>query len=316
MARNAGRFDGRAVIVTGSSNGIGRATAVMFAKEGAMVTICGRDEKTLNKLLVVQGDLRDEDVMKETVNGTVRKFGRLDVLVNNAGNTGGSCWAEPEIEGDISYFDHTMNLNTRSVLRTLPASLSTSGEEPSSVTGLNNGASTPFPFYSVSKAAQDQLTRNLALHYIKKGVRVNSVNPGIISTNIVQRRGLSDEQVKQVNNAGNTGGSCWAEPEIEGDISYFDHTMNLNTRSSVTGLNNGASTPFPFYSVSKAAQDQLTRNLALHYIKKGVRGEEQIGASDSCVPYGRAGTPDEVAEAILFLADRWVASKVLTSGMS
>ncbi|PIO64178.1 oxidoreductase, short chain dehydrogenase/reductase family protein [Teladorsagia circumcincta] len=253
-----GRFDGRAVIVTGSSNGIGRATAVMFAKEGAMVTICGRDEKTLNetktmvllangnsekKLFVVRGDLCKEEVMKETVDGTVRKFDRLDVLVNNAGGTGSSCWAEPEIEGDISYFDYTMNLNTRSVLRlcqlAFPHLVKSQGEivNVSSVTGLNNGASAPFPFYSISKAAQDQLTRNLAMYYIKKGVRVNSVNPGIISTNIVQRQGLSDEAVKE--------------------------------------------------------------------------GEERIGASNSCVPCGRAGTPDEVAEAILFLADRKRSSFII-----
>ncbi|VDO80629.1 unnamed protein product [Haemonchus placei] len=264
-----GEFNGRAVIITGSSNGIGRAAAVRFAKEGAMVTICGRDEKTLNetkamvlkvnggdekKVFVVRGDLCKEEVMKETVDGTVRKFGRLDVLVNlawknivawvnNAGGTGGSRWGEPELEGNISEFEYVLNLNTRSVLRlcqlALPHLVKTQGEivNISSVTGLNNGTSAPFPFYSVSKAAQDQLTRNLAIHYIKKGVRVNSVNPGIISTHIVQRQGLSDEAVKQ--------------------------------------------------------------------------GEEQIGASHSCVPYGRAGTPDEVAEAILFLADRKRSSFIL-----
>uniref|UniRef100_W6NR07 Short-chain dehydrogenase reductase SDR domain containing protein n=1 Tax=Haemonchus contortus TaxID=6289 RepID=W6NR07_HAECO len=253
-----GEFNGRAVIITGSSNGIGRAAAVRFAKEGAMVTICGRDEKTLNetkamvlsanggdekKVFVVRGDLCKEEVMKETVDGTVRKFGRLDVLVNNAGGTGGSRWGEPELEGKISEFEYVLNLNTKSVLRlcqlAFPHLVKTQGEivNISSVTGLNNGTSAPFPFYSVSKAAQDQLTRNLAIHYIKKGVRVNSVNPGIISTHIVQRQGLSDEAVKQ--------------------------------------------------------------------------GEEQIGASHSCVPYGRAGTPEEVAEAILFLSDRKRSSFIL-----
>ncbi|VDO11288.1 unnamed protein product [Haemonchus placei] len=91
-----GQFDGRVVIVTGSSNGIGRATAVKFAKEGAMVTICGRDEKTLNetksmvlavngsdekKVFMVRGDICQEEVKKEIVEGTVNAFGRLDVLV-------------------------------------------------------------------------------------------------------------------------------------------------------------------------------------------------------------------------------------------
>ncbi|KAK6016119.1 hypothetical protein OSTOST_18402 [Ostertagia ostertagi] len=92
-----GQFDNRAVIITGSSNGIGRATAVLFAKEGAMVTICGRDEKTLNetksmvlavngsdekKVFLARGDVCKEEVMMEIVDGTVKAFGRLDVLVS------------------------------------------------------------------------------------------------------------------------------------------------------------------------------------------------------------------------------------------
>ncbi|PIO65623.1 tetrahydrofolate dehydrogenase/cyclohydrolase, NAD(P)-binding domain protein [Teladorsagia circumcincta] len=127
-ANKMGRFDGRAVIVTGSSNGIGRATAVLFAKEGAMVTICGRDEKTLNetksmvleanggdekKVFLVRGDICNEEVMKEIVDGTVNAFGRLDVLVNNAGGNKAADFLKPELDCDLSNFDYTHNLNTR-----------------------------------------------------------------------------------------------------------------------------------------------------------------------------------------------------------
>ncbi|PIO56411.1 hypothetical protein TELCIR_22190, partial [Teladorsagia circumcincta] len=78
-----GQFDGRAVIITGSSNGIGRAAAVLFAKEGAMETksmvlaVNGGDEK---KVFLARGDICKEEVMKEIVDGTVNAFGRLDVL--------------------------------------------------------------------------------------------------------------------------------------------------------------------------------------------------------------------------------------------
>ncbi|KAK6043193.1 oxidoreductase, short chain dehydrogenase/reductase family protein [Cooperia oncophora] len=217
-----GRFDNRAVIVTGSSNGIGRATAVMFAKEGAMVTICGRDEKTLNetksmvlavnggdekKVFVARGDICDEKVMKEIVDGTVKAFGRLDVLVNNAASCACVSWPFHiwrKVQGEI------VNV--------------------SSIAGQPNGSSIASPYYSIAKAAQDQLTRNLAIYYMQKNVRVNAVSPGLVSTNIIERKGIPAEVVRKV--------------------------------------------------------------------------EQEISSSPSRVPSGRAGAPDEIAEAILFLADR------------
>uniref|UniRef100_W6NWI2 Short-chain dehydrogenase reductase SDR domain containing protein n=1 Tax=Haemonchus contortus TaxID=6289 RepID=W6NWI2_HAECO len=246
-----GQFDGRAVIVTGSSNGMGRTTAVKFAKEGAMVTICGRDEKTLNetksmvlavnggdekKVFPVLGDICKVDVMKDIVDGTVNAFGRLDVLVNNAGGSNSGDWKKPEIEGDMSNFEYTLNLNTKSILRlcqlAYPHLIESKGDivNVSSIAGQPNGSSIASPYYSISKAAQDQLTRNLAICYIQKGVRVNGVSPGMVSTNMVQRKGVPAEVVRKM--------------------------------------------------------------------------EEAVAASPSRIPCGRSGTPEEIAEAILFLADR------------
>ncbi|EPB75023.1 oxidoreductase, short chain dehydrogenase/reductase family protein [Ancylostoma ceylanicum] len=123
-----GRFDGKAVIVTGSSNGIGRASAQLFAREGASVTICGRNEASLDeskklilavngnddsKIVVVSGDICDEEVMKQIIDKTVQNFGRLDVLVNNAGGTYGGISANHELDGDLSAFDYTLNANMR-----------------------------------------------------------------------------------------------------------------------------------------------------------------------------------------------------------
>ncbi|EYC21541.1 hypothetical protein Y032_0019g3886 [Ancylostoma ceylanicum] len=213
-----GQFDGRVVVVTGSSNGIGRATAQLFAREGAMLIICGRNEKALNesksivlaengnaenKVLLVSGDIREEAVMKKTIDETVQKFGRLDVLVNNAGGSSTTALEGSELDGDLSNYDYAMDLNTKSVLRlcqlAFPHLIKTKGEivNVSSIAGLENGATLGFPFYTIAKAAQDQLTRNLAIYYITKGVRVNSVNPGAISTNIMQKHGFTDEMVKK-----------------------------------------------------------------------------------------------------------------------
>ncbi|PIO63942.1 oxidoreductase, short chain dehydrogenase/reductase family protein [Teladorsagia circumcincta] len=193
----------------------------------------GGDEK---KIFLVCGDICNEEVMKEIIDGTVNAFGRLDVLVNNAGGNKAADFLKPELDCDLSNFDYTHNLNTRSILRlcqlALPHLAEAKGEivNVSSIAGKPNAASLFSPYYGISKAAQDQLTRNLAIYYIQKGVRVNGVSPGMISTNIIQRHGIPHEVVQKV--------------------------------------------------------------------------EEEIAASPSRVPCGRAGTPEEVAEAILFLADR------------
>ncbi|KHJ77339.1 7-alpha-hydroxysteroid dehydrogenase domain protein [Oesophagostomum dentatum] len=105
----------------------------------------GNDEK---KIVEIIGDVTDEEVLKSTIDKTVQKFKRLDVLVNNAGGTSGSIFMENELD-DISIFDYVFNLNTRSVLRlcqlAIPHLIKTKGEivNVSSVVGLPNGAVSP-----------------------------------------------------------------------------------------------------------------------------------------------------------------------------
>ncbi|VDK65503.1 unnamed protein product [Cylicostephanus goldi] len=106
--------------------------------------------------------------MKQIIDETLEKFHCLNVLVNNAGGTHGEKFVS-ELEGDLAAFDYTWKLNTRSVLRLCQLAY------PHLIDFQGEIVNAPFPFYSISKAAQDQLTRNMAVHYIKKGVRVNSV---------------------------------------------------------------------------------------------------------------------------------------------
>ncbi|KAK6042106.1 levodione reductase domain protein [Cooperia oncophora] len=94
LANPRGRFEGKVAIVTGSSNGIGRATAVLFAEEGAKVTITGRDAEALattkkemlsvgaknEDIVAIQGDLIDESVQKKLIDATLESFGKIDIL--------------------------------------------------------------------------------------------------------------------------------------------------------------------------------------------------------------------------------------------
>ncbi|VDK52401.1 unnamed protein product [Cylicostephanus goldi] len=129
-----------------------------------MVTICGRKKVALEetrklllaengndeeKVLVVIGDICDDEVMKQTVDKTIEKFRGLNVLVNNAGGTHGEMFVS-ELEGDLAAFDYTLKLNTRCVLRlcqlAYPQLIKSQGEivNVGSIAGLNNGVVSVF----------------------------------------------------------------------------------------------------------------------------------------------------------------------------
>ncbi|KAK3514611.1 hypothetical protein QTP70_021520 [Hemibagrus guttatus] len=199
----------KVALITGASSGIGAGTALLFSKLGAQLALNGRDTDNLSKVakeceecggkkpLLVPGDLTDEDTVKKTVEETVARFGRLDVLVNSAGIlTMGTIETT-----DLAQYDRVMNINVRSVYHLthlcVPHLIQTKGciVNVSSVNGQRS-----FPgvlAYCMSKSAIDQFTRCVALELAPKQVRVNSVGPGVIITEVHKRAGLDEEQYKQ-----------------------------------------------------------------------------------------------------------------------
>lgn len=224
----------KVAIVTGASSGIGRATAALFAKNGAKVIAFGRNESELNSLKddardrqgsikVHLGDITETSQVDRLVTDTVDSFGRLDVLVNSAGiiKTG-------SIENTtLDDWDKMMNINLRSLFyvtqKCVPHLESVKGNvvNVSSVTGTR-----AFPnvlAYCVSKAATDQLTRCTALELAPKGIRVNAVNPGVVVTNLHKRGGMSEpDYEKFLENAKNTHPiGRPGNPEEVADLIYF-----------------------------------------------------------------------------------------------
>jgi NAD(P)-dependent dehydrogenase (short-subunit alcohol dehydrogenase family) len=196
-----GELTDRVAIVTGASSGIGRATAAALSDAGAAVVLAARDKNRLRevaqqskgKALVVQTDVTQRGDCERLVETAVREFGKLDVLVNAAGiiKTG-------RIENTkLEDWDTMFNINVRSVFclmqLAVPHLIKTKGNivNVSSVTGLRS-----FPgvlAYCASKAALDHLTRCASIELASKGVRVNSVNPGVVRTELHRRGGMDEE---------------------------------------------------------------------------------------------------------------------------
>ncbi|HEV2763874.1 MAG TPA: SDR family oxidoreductase, partial [Pyrinomonadaceae bacterium] len=201
----AGELGGRAALVTGATSGIGHATALRFASEGARVALVGRDPESLRRAadevragggeaLEVQADVTVEADARRAVETAAEAFGGLDVLVNAAGIISNGTVETTR----LSDWDAMMNVNLRSVFHLMQLAVPHLERRPgsvvnvSSVTGLR-----AFPgvlAYCVSKAGVDQLTRCAALELAAKGVRVNAVNPGVVVTEIHKRGGMADER--------------------------------------------------------------------------------------------------------------------------
>lgn len=188
-------------LVTGGTTGIGRATAIAYAKAGAKVVVSGRREKEGKETialiekaggsgLFVRADVAVEADVKNLVAATLRAYGRLDIAFNNAGVE--SSVIKPTHEQDDADFDRVFAINVKGVYLSLkheiPAMLKTGGGSivnTSSIAGLI-GMAGAGP-YVASKHAVIGLTKNAALEYAKLGIRVNAVAPAAIETPMFDR---------------------------------------------------------------------------------------------------------------------------------
>jgi meso-butanediol dehydrogenase/(S,S)-butanediol dehydrogenase/diacetyl reductase len=182
------RFNDHVVIVTGSGSGIGEATAVRFAQEGACVVLTGRTPEKLQRVasaldkdrtFICPGDVSEPAFAPSMVEKTVKRFGKINTLVNNAG----IAISGPLLDKSVSDFRQVMAINVEGVVlctqATMPELLKTRGSvvNVSSVSGL--GGDWKLSFYNASKGAVTNFTRALALEFGGQGVRVNAVNPSL-----------------------------------------------------------------------------------------------------------------------------------------
>lgn len=197
-------MQGKVAIVTGASRGIGRATASLFASHGADLVLTARTERDLEDTLrevegagrrgqVVAVDLLDSSAVNQIIKAALDTFGRVDVLVNNAGVIDNGT-----IENtDLKAWDRMMQLNVTVPFQLMQAAMPTLVETQGCVVNVSSVAGLrSFPgilAYCVSKAGIDQLTRCAALEVAAKGVRINAVNPGVVLTNLHRAGGMDED---------------------------------------------------------------------------------------------------------------------------
>ncbi|KAI6238682.1 hypothetical protein M3Y99_00672600 [Aphelenchoides fujianensis] len=187
-------FAGKVVLITGSTSGIGRATALLVAQRGGRATrrLFEREGVAADAWHFERGDVREAAVQRRLVDAAVGEFGRLDVLVNNAGVSGLA--GVPPL--DVRSLDHVWAVNFRSAFTLTQIAFPHLARQKGAVVNVSSATSTiavpAFAAYCVAKAALDHWTRIAALMYAPAGVRVNSVNPGFAKSGIASGLGLPD----------------------------------------------------------------------------------------------------------------------------
>ena len=208
----------KVAVITGSSKGIGKAIAIEFAKEGYKIVLNARDEKevseavndikktvgaTEERVTYFAGDISEEKTCSSLIEHAIKMFGRIDVLVNNAG-IGGAQKSVQELTSDE--WDYVIDVNlkgaflcTREAIKKMTQDGKGSREIYSIINISSVHESIPQPqsaHYAASKGGMEMLTKTVAVELADKGIRVNGIAPGAIATDM-NKDILEDEQKKK-----------------------------------------------------------------------------------------------------------------------
>ena len=240
------RLEGKVAIITGSNRGIGKGIAIALAKEGCRVVVSsyehGKDgDEAVNEIkkmgsdaVFVKADVSKERHVRNLVKYAVKKFGRLDIMVNNAGIL---------VLGTVSQltekdWDRQMAVNLKGVFFSMKYAVEQMLKQGkggriinvSSIAGIVG-----FPgisAYCASKGGVTELTREAALDYAKNGITVNAINPGVIVTDMT--KGMLGDKATRDSLMANTPVGRFGKPEDIGNAAVF---LALDESSFITGHN-------------------------------------------------------------------------------
>jgi len=199
------RLKGKRALITGGTSGIGLETAKQFIREGARVAITGRNPATLESarnelkqdVLIIPSDSSSVAAQKQVVEAIQQAFGGLDVLFVNAG----IAELKPVEQWDEAAFDHSFAVNLKGPYFLIQALLPIFANPTSIVLNTSVNAHIGMPntsVYAATKAAMLSLVRTLSGEFISRGIRVNAISPGPISTPLYNKLGLSKDDLTSV----------------------------------------------------------------------------------------------------------------------
>jgi NAD(P)-dependent dehydrogenase (short-subunit alcohol dehydrogenase family) len=272
-----GALDGKVAIVTGGSSGIGERIVEIFVEQGAKVVVAARRQEegaALEKRLgvrFIRADVSNESEVKTMVDQTVKWFGRVDCLVNNAGVP------SPMVsitEIDVPTIDQLLAVNVRGVLLGIKHVAPVMLEQKAgsiinigSIAGLRGGASGHI--YSATKAAVQSITRSAGAELGEKGIRVNTISPGAIVTGIFAKNAgveaskadrLTDvikgafATLQPIPRAGMPEDIAQAAVFLAGDGSSFINGQNIVVDGGMTSVTRG-------WSASATARGEMGKRL-------------------------------------------------------
>jgi NAD(P)-dependent dehydrogenase (short-subunit alcohol dehydrogenase family) len=198
------RLKGKVAVVTGGNSGIGLATAQLFHQEGAKVAISGRDQKTLDAavksiggdVLAVRADVSKLTDLDKFYKAVADKFGKIDIIFANAG----IAKFAPFTDSTEALFDETFDINVKGVFFTIQKALPLLNDGASIIINssvVNETGLAAASVYAATKAAVRSFARTLTTELVDRGIRVNVVSPGPITTPIFGRTGLPQEAIDQ-----------------------------------------------------------------------------------------------------------------------
>ncbi len=200
------RLKNKTAIITGGGTGIGKASAILFAKEGANIVICGRRKDKLKevecsitkdlglkakdpkRVLSILCDVSKQDDINKLINKSIKQFNKIDILLNNAGVFGERTVVH---KYTLSDWEKVININLKGMFllakKVIPKMISNGGGSIINIASILGMVAIPeAPAYNVSKGGVIMFTKSIAVEYGRHNIRANSICPGLVKTPMTQ----------------------------------------------------------------------------------------------------------------------------------